>query len=303
VVFSRRVDGRAGIDANLVRRLVATQFPHWRDEPVTPVDVDGWDNRTYRLGDRMTVRLPTHDRYTAAVEKEHRWLPILAPALPVPIPVPLALGSPAEGYPHRWSIRQWIEGEPVSLDRVADPAQFALAVADFILALQSIDATGGPPAGVESFYRGASLAHYDIETQEALERLRGHLDTAHAARVWDAALASTWPGPPIWFHGDIAHGNLLVRDGELAAVIDFGTFGVGDPACDLVIAFTLFTGKSREAFRTRVQQDRGMWARARGWALWKALITLAADIGTDPEAAAVNRTVIHEVLADHDAAG
>ena len=303
MVNAQHVDGRAGIDVDLVRRLVASQFPQWRDEPVSPVDVDGWDNRTYRLGDSMSVRLPTHERYTAAVAKEHRWLPVLAPLLPVPIPVPLALGEPGAGYPHPWSIRQWIDGDPVTPERVADLSQFAVAVADFVLALQRIDATGGPAAGYENFYRGASLAHYDIETRTALETLCGRLDTAQAARVWDAALASTWSGPPTWFHGDVAHGNLLVRDGELAAVIDFGTFGVGDPACDLVIAFTLFTGASREAFRTRIRQDDGMWARARGWALWKALITLAGAIDDDDAAATANLAVIHEVLADHDAAG
>ncbi|MGA8117731.1 MAG: aminoglycoside phosphotransferase family protein [Actinocatenispora sp.] len=296
-------DGRAGIDTDLVRRLIATQFPQWSDLPVRPVEVDGWDNRTYRLGDEMTVRLPTAEWYVPAVAKEDRWLPVLAPELPLPIPVPLAKGEPGEGYPYHWSVRRWLDGETASLDRIGDLPGFAVSVAEFILALQRVDTTDGPPAGAHSFYRGAPPAHYDDETRRSLRALTGRIDTDRATAVWDAALKNTWDRPPLWFHGDIAHGNLLLRNGQLAAVLDFGTSGVGDPACDLVIAWTLFTGESREVFRAAVAQDPGTWARARGWALWKALIGLAADIDSDEENAAVNRRVIDAVLADHDRAG
>jgi aminoglycoside phosphotransferase (APT) family kinase protein len=296
-------DGRAGIDAGLVRRLIAGQFPQWRDLPVTPVAVDGWDNRTYRLGDEMTVRLPTHESYTPAVAKEDRWLPVLAPALPVPVPVPLATGAPGEGYPFRWSVRRWLDGETADPARVDDLAAFAVDVAEFVLALQRVDATGGPPAGAHSFYRGAPPAHYDDETRRALVALDGRVDTESATEVWDTALRAEWHGAPVWFHGDIAQGNLLVRDGRLVAVIDFGTSGVGDPACDLVIAWTMFSGQSRDAFRRAVGQDDGTWARARGWALWKALIVLADVIDRDEELADLNRRVLDEVLADHRRAG
>ncbi|MER6004839.1 aminoglycoside phosphotransferase family protein [Nonomuraea angiospora] len=296
-------DGRAGIDASLVKRLIEDQFPQWGDLPVTPVEVDGWDNRTYRLGEEMTVRLPTAAGYAPAVDKEHRWLPVLAPSLPVAVPVPLAKGVPGAGYPFGWSIRRWLEGRTATLDRVDDPCAFAESVAGFVLALRRVDATGGPAAGAHSFYRGAPPAHYDEDTRRALAVLDGQLDTGLASAVWDAALEATWSGPPVWFHGDVAGGNLLVKDGKLAAVIDFGTSGVGDPACDLVIAWTMFSGDSREAFRRAACQDRAMWARARGWALWKALIVLAEKLGTDEEQAAVQRRVIDEVLADHKDAG
>lgn len=295
-------DGRAGIDAALVRRLIAAQFPQWRDLAVRPVEVDGWDNRTYRLGDHLAVRLPTHEMYAPAVDKEHRWLPVLAPLLPVPIPVPLAKGAPGEGYPFSWSIRRWLDGEPASRDRVDDLPGLAASVAEFILALQRIDAIGGPPAGRHSFFRGAAPTSYDEKTRRCLAALSGRIDTELASRVWDTAIAATWDGPPVWFHGDMAAGNLLVRQGRLAAVIDFGTCGVGDPACDLVIAWTLFEGPSREVFRQRVRQDDATWARARGWALWKALIGLAADIDSDELAAVASRRVIDDVLADHEAA-
>ncbi|MFD7158974.1 aminoglycoside phosphotransferase family protein [Kribbella sp. NPDC059898] len=280
-------DGRAGIDAALVRRLIAQQFPQWADLPVTPVAVDGWDNRTYRLGSGLTARLPTAEAYVAAVDKEHVWLPRLGPELPVEIPEAVAKGKPGLGYPHPWAVRRWISGETAAPETV-DLDEFARSVAAFVLALQSVDATGGPLAGAHSFYRGASLEHYHDETLDALAVLD---DTGLAGEIWDAALAASWDGPPVWFHGDIASGNLLVRDGRLSAVIDFGTSGVGDPACDLVIAYTFFSGSSRASFREAVAQDDAMWARARGWALWKALITY--------ETSAASRQVLEEVLADH----
>jgi aminoglycoside phosphotransferase (APT) family kinase protein len=285
-------DGRAGIDAGLVTRLVASQFPRWAGLPVTPVEVDGWDNRTYHLGDDMTVRLPTGEGYEPAVEKEHRWLPVLAPLLPVPVPVSLALGAPGEGYPFQWSVRRWLAGRTASPEHIDDMAAFAVSIADFIRALQRIDATGGPKAGAHSFYRGTPPGYYDDWTRRALAVLGGRVDVGRAAAAWDEALsAPEWSGPPVWFHGDIARGNVLVDGGELAAVIDFGGCGVGDPACDLVIAWTMFSGESRRVFREAVGLDDATWARARGWALWKALITLA-----DGDGAA--RHVVEEVLGD-----
>jgi aminoglycoside phosphotransferase (APT) family kinase protein len=300
-------DGRAGITAALVSRLVAGQFPQWAHLPVTPVEVDGWDNRTYRLGARLTVRLPTHASYVAAIDKEDRWLPVLAPRLPVPIPTPLATGVPGAGYPFRWSVRRWLPGETARRDRVRSPG-FAKSIAEFILALHQVEPSDGPPAGAHSFYRGAPLAHYDAETHRALTALDGVIDVDRAAAVWAAALDATWEGPAVWFHGDIASGNLLVGDdGALAAVIDFGTSGVGDPACDLVIAWTFFAGVDRQEFRRAVgaggaggagSADAGMWARARGWALWKALISLADEIHRDPRGGSANRALIADLLDD-----
>jgi aminoglycoside phosphotransferase (APT) family kinase protein len=296
-------DGRAGIDAALVMHLVAAQFPQWSGLPVTPVEIDGWDNRTYRLGEDMTVRLPTAAGYVPAVAKENDWLPRLAPGLPVAVPPILAKGVPGEGYPFPWSVRGWLPGQTADRGCIDDVPQFAVSVAEFIRALQRCDAVGGPLAGEHSWYRGASPAHYDEETRRCLAALTGRVDTARAAAAWDAALAAEWCGAPVWFHGDIASGNLLVVDGKLTAVIDFGTSGVGDPACDLVIAWTMFSGDSRRAFRQAAGQDKSTWARARGWALWKALLVLAECIDTDQENTAINQHVIGEVLADHDRFG
>jgi aminoglycoside phosphotransferase (APT) family kinase protein len=288
---------RDAIDARLAARLVAAQFPEWADLPVTPVELPGWDNRTFRLGEAMTVRLPTAEGYVASVEKEHTWLPRLAPQLPLPIPTPLALGAPDGEYPWPWSVRRWIDGHVCSRDRIRDGVTFARDLAGFLVALQRMDPSGGPAAGAHCFHRGAPPQFYDAQTQEAIAALGSRIDGPTATEAWTAALAATYDGPPVWFHGDIASGNLLLDDrGDLSAVIDFGTSGVGDPACDLVIAWTLLEGDSRAEFRRLAPADDAMWARARGWALWKALITI-----DDPEHGPQSARVAEEVLAEHRA--
>ena len=288
-------DGRlVGVD--LVRRLIARQFPQWADLPVRPVALSGWDNQTFHLGDRMSVRLPTAHEYSLAVEKEHRWLPVLAPRVPLPIPVPLAKGMPDNEFAFPWSVYRWIEAEPAGLDTIGDLTKFADDLATFLVSLRQVDSAGGPEPGLHNWFRGGPLRVYDPKTRQAIDALDGHVPRDAVTEVWESALRATWDGRPVWFHGDMAHGNLLVREGTLAAVIDFGTCGVGDPACDLAIAWTLLSGASRDAFRARIDVDAGTWARGRGWALWKALVTYtyALDDG-DAEIAAAKR-VIDEIL-------
>ncbi|MFL5761170.1 MAG: aminoglycoside phosphotransferase family protein [Thermomicrobiales bacterium] len=288
------------INASLVRRLIAAQFPQWANLPIKPVTFDGWDNRTFHLGAEMTVRLPSAEGYAAQVEKEHRWLPRLAPLLPLPIPVPLAMGVPAHGYPWNWSVYRWLDGETASNVHIANLRQFATTLAEFLAALQRIDPTGGPPPGAHNFFRGAPLTVYEGEARQAIAALDGKIDTSAVTDVLESALAATWHGAPVWFHGDVAAGNLLVKEGRLRAVIDFGTSGVGDPACDLAIAWTLFAGESREAFRSALPLDGATWARGRGWTLWKALIVYAGLPGTNTLEIDKSRRVINEVLADHN---
>lgn len=247
----------------------------------------------------MSVRLPSAAGYVPQVEKEHRWLPFLAPLLPLPIPVPLAKGAPSDSYPWPWSIYRWIEGESAISGRITDVLQFAISLAHFLLALQRVDATNGPIAGQHSFFRGAPLTMYDFDTRNALALLKGQIDTTTALAVWEAAIVTTWQGQPVWFHGDVATGNLLVNDGALCAVIDFGCSGVGDPACDVAIAWTLFEGASREAFRAALPLDEATWVRGRGWALWKALITLAEYSSTNVVKATEARRTINEVLVEY----
>jgi aminoglycoside phosphotransferase (APT) family kinase protein len=291
---------RREIDASLVRRLVTAQFPQWGDLPIKAVEVDGWDNRSFRLGQDMSVRFPSDEAYAAQVEKEHRWLPRLAPLLPLAIPVPLAMGVPADVFPWHWSVYRWLAGESASLERIGDLQQFATTLARFLAVLQQIDPAGGPSPGRHNFFRGGPPAVYDAETRDAISALRGEIDVEAATRVWEAALGATWHGTPVWLHGDVSASNLLVIRGSLSAVIDFGCSGVGDPVCDLTIAWTLFSGESREAFRAALPVDDAAWARGRGWALWKALITLAMHMDTTPLEAARARRAIDEVLSDHE---
>jgi aminoglycoside phosphotransferase (APT) family kinase protein len=299
------------ITAEVAARLVAGQFPQWADLPVVPVALDGWDNTTFRLGDDLSVRLPSHDAYVAQIDKERRWLPRLAPQLPNPIPEPVARGAPSSEFPRPWSIYRWISGDTATVDRIPDPTTFAAELAGFLGALYAIDAHDGPPAGPHSFARGGPVAVWDAQTRTAIDRWSATIDGSGATEVWDAAVSSVWDREPVWVHGDVTGSNLLVEDGRLCAVIDFGCCAVGDPACDLVIAWNLFEGESRRTFRRALPFDDATWQRARGWALWKALIELVAEdegrVGPGSAARRFGwrgdaRAIIDIVVADHHAA-
>jgi aminoglycoside phosphotransferase (APT) family kinase protein len=269
------VPQRIPVGAELVSRLVAEQFPRWAGLPVRPVAAGGWDNWTFHLGPAMSVRMPSAAAYALAVDKEHRWLPTLAARLPLPVPVPLAKGEPGAGYPFGWSVYSWLAGSPVRHEVIADPMRFAVDLAGFLAELRGVDPSGGPGPGLHNWFRGGPLRTYDGEFRRGLAALDGDVDAGRAAALWQEALDAHWDGTPVWFHGDIAAGNLLHADGRLAAVIDFGTCGVGDPACDLAVAWTLLTAAGRRAFRDRLSIDDATWARGRGWALWKMLVTYA----------------------------
>jgi aminoglycoside phosphotransferase (APT) family kinase protein len=296
-------DDEVYTDAALVRRLLAGQLPHWADLPIEPVTSAGTDNALYRLGDDMVVRLPRIAWAIGQVEKEYRWLPKLAPHLPLAIPVPLAKGEPAEGYPWHWSVNPWLAGENATIERVADPTQLARDLARFITALHGIDPSGGPPPGSHNASRGVPLAMRDEPTRAAIASLHGMIDTHAALAAWESALGiPDWHGPPVWIHGDIQSGNLLAVEGRLSAVIDFGCLGVGDPACDLIVAWNLLSAETRAVFRSALQIDDATWARGRGWALSVSLIALPYYHTTNPVLAGISRYAIDEVLADHRAA-
>jgi aminoglycoside phosphotransferase (APT) family kinase protein len=274
---------KSEITPALVKRLLAAQFPQWADLPLTRVELDGWDNTTFRLGKDMSVRLPSGDAYTAQVDKEQRWLPVLALQLPLPIPQPLAKGAPSQEFPRPWSIYRWLEGEHATTDRIADLDRFATDVAMFLDALYGAASDAGPAAGPHSHFRGGPLTTWDAQTRALIAALDGEIDAVAATAAWDRALEARFAGRTVWVHGDVAATNLLVADGELCAVIDFGCSAVGDPACDVTIAWTLFSGESRRAFRDVLGIDDATWERGRGWALWKALIEVrqAVSVGGD----------------------
>jgi aminoglycoside phosphotransferase (APT) family kinase protein len=198
---------RLPVTEQQVRRLVAEQLPQWAGLEVRAVAEGGWDNWTFHLGPAMSVRLPSAAEYAEAVEKEQRWLPVLAPQLPLPVPTLLATGEPGAGYPFRWSVHRWLPGVPARPDRIASPVRFAVELAGFLAALQRIGTDGGPPPGLHSWYRGGTLRTYDATVEHALDVLEGRLDAGRARDVWAAALDARWDGPPTWFHGDVAAGT------------------------------------------------------------------------------------------------
>ena len=286
------------IDASLVRRLLAAQFPQWADLGIAPVASAGTDNAIFRLGADMAVRLPRLQRAAGQVEKEQRWLPRLAP-LPLAIPEPLGEGEPAEGYPWPWSVYRWLEGENATLERLADPHAAAETLAAFVTALQRLDATGGPLAGRHNEFRGVPLVQRDPLTRAAIASLKDLIDAEAVTAAWESALRTPpWQGPPVWLHGDLQSGNLLAQEGRITAAIDFGLLGVGDPACDLTVAWSLLTADSRQTFRAAMAADDATWARGRGWALSIALIALAHYLERNPALAAMSRRTIGEVEDD-----
>jgi aminoglycoside phosphotransferase (APT) family kinase protein len=302
-------------DVSLVRRLLAAQFPRWAELPITLVHSGGTVYALYRLGDNLVARLPLRRTWIAEIEKEHHWLRRFASQLPLAIPVPLALGVPGEGFPLPWSVYRWLPGEDATVGRIADLSQAARALAHFLMALRRIDPAGGPPAGEHNYLRGMPLAVRDAPTRAAITELgamcaRGDgglehgfgvgLDLEAASAAWDEDLrAPTWDGPPVWIHGDLVPLNMLVHEGRLSAVIDWGGLAVGDPACDVMVAWRLLSAESREVFRAALDVDDATWARGRGWALSTALIALPYYHRTNPILAANACRSIDEVLADH----
>ena len=263
------------IGASTVRRLIVAQFPQWADLPIRHVDSAGTDNTLFRLGSDMVIRLPRIAWAMPQVAKEQRWLPVLAPQLTATIATPLALGEPAFGYPWQWSVHRWIEGTNAIVTNLCDDEIFACELGQFVSELHALDATHGPPAGDHNFNRGVPLAQRDVATQAALDASVGLVDVDVLRHMWQAALTlPAWPYDGVWVHGDLAPGNVLVRDGHLAAVIDFGGLGVGDPAVDMLIAWNYLSARARRRFRYIVAVDEATWLRGRAWALSVAIIQL-----------------------------
>lgn len=291
-------DDEVSTSVDLVAQLLADQFPQWADLPITPVQSSGTDNAIYRLGLDMLVRLPLRPSAAGQVEKEQLWLPRLAPHLPCPISRPLGLGAPSQDYPWAWSVCAWLQGDNPTADD--DASGWSEDLARFVIALHATDPTGGPPPGRHNFGRGVPLARRDDYTRDAIAKCHGLIDTEAATTAWAADLAApAWTEVPVWIHGDLCPGNLLVADGRLAAVIDFGGLALGDPACDLIVAWNLLSGPARETFRAALGVDDATWARGRGWALSVALLQLPYYLHTNPVLAANSRLTIAAVLADH----
>jgi aminoglycoside phosphotransferase (APT) family kinase protein len=286
-------DDEAEIDAELVRRLVAAQFPRLAGLPVTPFRSTGTVNAIYRLGDHLCARLPRVQKYTGDLEDELRWLPWLAPQLSLRVPEPVATGQPAGGYPFPWAIYRWIDGQPYADELVEDERQAATDLAQFVAELRAIDPAGAPRAGRRP------LRELDGATRTAIDSSRGVIDGDAVAAAWERALeAPAWEGAPVWVHTDLLRPNLLADGGRLNAVIDFGGAGIGDPAADVIAAWSVFGSAGRESFRGVLDVDDGTWNRARGFALHQAAMIIPYYPETNPGFVALAKRTVDEVLAD-----
>jgi aminoglycoside phosphotransferase (APT) family kinase protein len=251
---------------NLVRRLLAEQFPEWAGLPLRRIEPGGTVHAIFRLGDELSVRLPRRRGPTAPGSKELDWLPRLAPLLPVETPVPVAQGRPSAEYPWFWEVHTWVDGETVPVEEI-DAIQAARDLAAFVGALQQVSPAGGPRG------RGIPLAERDEEIQYWFARFDGD---PRVREEWERAVAApAWDGPPVWHHGDLDVRNWLVRDGRIRGVIDWGSMGVGDPACDVMVAWKLHSAAARDAFREALPADDATWERARGWAVSQAVAALS----------------------------
>ncbi|WAZ21557.1 aminoglycoside phosphotransferase family protein [Streptomyces cinnabarinus] len=289
------------IDVELVRRLIARRFPEWAGLGVRPVRSAGTDNAMYRLGDELVVRMPRLRGGEGQIQREHQWLPRLAPELPLSVPVPVAVGAPGGGYPLVWGVYEWLEGANAHDTPLARPAEAAVQLGRFVAALRQADASGAPPS-----YRGSPPGHHDHYVRGAIRDLGsdGTIDPVLATEVWEKTLGLPgWDRAPVWLHGDLLPGNLLTVDGRLTSVIDFGCLGAGDPAADLMAAWTVFGADAREAFRAAAELDDVTWERGRGWALCFGLMAEhyygdAFGNGMNPVLAEVGRRAVAEVLAE-----
>lgn len=289
------------ITSLLVKRLIKEQFPQWKDEPIHPVAQQGHDHRTFRLGSKMSVRLPSGREYVSQITNEQTCLFFLAPYFPhIDIPLPIALGKPSKGYPWAWGIYNWIEGESANKVSFEQEALVPLAkeIAQFIKRLHTIPTLKAPAPGKQNFYRGSHPSIYQDQFVGAMEKLEFEWINK-AKEVWKRSSFSYWHKEPVWVHGDISPANLIVKEKHLSAVIDFGLICAGDPACDLSIAWTFFDKQSREAFIQQVGLDRATWERAAAWTLWKAVITLADALhsGDPKERGIKQRAIIKEVIS------
>ncbi len=288
------------ITENLVKKLIEEQFPPYAHLSITSVPVQGWDNRTFRLGEQMLVRLPSAAKYEKQVKKEHKWLPELASYLSLPIPTPIAMGNPSKNYPWKWSIYKWLEGKSAnSVEMNEETLQnIAAQLAAFLNEFHRFAPPKAPPPGLHNWWRAAHTSVYDEDARTLIKSLSALIDSNKALTLWEKAISSKWDKKPVWVHGDVASGNILVKNNNLSAVIDFGCMGVGDPACDLTIAWTFFKNKSRETFKKTIDLDPDTWARARGWALWKALYELSVVEDKSSSDAMIQIQIIKNVLEE-----
>ena len=286
-------EGEVNVDLELVGRLVAAQFPRFAHLPLSEVQSTGTVNAIYRLGDHYCVRLPRLKRWAQDLQKELSWLPKLAPCLSLRVPEPVAKGLSASGYPFAWAIYRWIDGDPYRDDLVDDERKAAEDLGQFVADLRRVSPLGAPRGGRKP------LRELDAMTRAAIASSRDIIDSEAATAAWESALeAPAWNGTPVWIHTDLLRPNVLVDGGCLCAVIDFGGVGVGDPAADVIAAWSVLGHIGRATFRGALDVDDGTWNRARGYALHQAALIIPYYSESNPTFVALAKRTIDEVLAE-----
>ena len=286
------------INVELVENLISDQFPEYAHLPVSSVEKQGHDNRTFRLGNDMLVRIPSAQYYALKVPKEQKLLPLIKPYLSVNIPEPIKLGNPSYYYPFNFSIYKWLEGTSANLIAFDDKSLETIAVqlAKFLNELHGIQGVNGPSPGKHNGWGGEHVSVYDQGARKQIAELSGIVDQNKAIELWEQACKTKPNKKPMWIHGDFAFGNFLIKDGALSAVIDFGGMAIGDPASDLVIAWTFLKDRSREIFIESMDYDSDTWLRARGWVLWKATFELCQTKDKNNPYAVKQKQIIKDVL-------
>jgi aminoglycoside phosphotransferase (APT) family kinase protein len=260
----------ADIDHALVRALLNEQHPDLAGEFIRPLAF-GWDNLMYRVGEELVARLPRRQLAVDLIEHEQRWLPGLAPSLPLPIPAPVRTGRPGCGYPWPWSIVPWLPGTVAAIAPPSDPVAAAEVLGRFVRALHQ-PAPADAPANP---FRGVPLTDRNAWFYDGVKRLGDQIDGATALARWEGLVQTPpWPGPPFWLHGDLHAANVLVSDGRVSAVVDFGDITAGDPATDLIVAWMLLPTEVHQTFRAAAGVDDDTWARGTAWALALAVTFL-----------------------------
>jgi len=283
------------ITKQLAKNMLEEQFPQFKDLEITDIKIGGWDNKVFRLGDDKLIKMPIAKKYEIQIDTTFHWLPKLANHLPFKIPQPLGRGKPSPAYPFKWAIYNWIEGDTVFESKNIDGEKFADDLVTFIKDLHKINIDNAPAPSIHNFYRGGDLRIYDTEIIASISALKGKIDYRKAMQIWEKSIASQYHDSPLWIHGDLSLGNILLEEGQIKAIIDFGMIAAGDPACDLAVAYNIFTADVREEFIIKMDMKKDVWDRAKGWALWKSLISFANPKATNVVEATRAKFVLKEL--------